>query len=149
VDEVVRQQIATELEAGPLEDLREAVRQCHRLGHAEDAHESRRLEGQLSDLAAVIRGAAYASSALVGDGQRAVQQGSRLVAFEEESLRLARIIAARASQVKTQAQGQAPIAERLRQVAGAADALRQHFANRSGLIAGAPVPAFSSTPQSK
>jgi hypothetical protein len=149
VDEVVRQQVATELEAGPLEDLREAMRQCHRLGLAEDAHQARRLEGQLSDLAAVIRGAAYASTALAGDGQRAVQQGSRLVAFEEESLRLARIIAARTKAAKTQAQGQAPIAEHLRQVAGAADALRQHFANRSGVIAGAPVPALSSTAQPK
>jgi hypothetical protein len=149
VDEAVRHQTATELEAGPLDDLREAVRLCHTRGRQQEAQEARRLSDQLGYLATAIRGAEYASTALAVDGQQAVQQGSRLVAFEEESLRLARIIAARAREVKSHAQGQASIGEHLIQVADAVDTLRQHFANRPGVVAGAPVPAFAASPQSK
>lgn len=149
VDEVVRHQIATELEAGPLDDLREAVRHRHSQGRQQEAQEVRRLSDQLGYLAAAIRGAAYLSTVLTGNGQQAVQQGSRLVAFEEESLRLARIVAARAREAKTQPQGQAAIGEHLIQVAEAVDALKKHFANRPGVIAGAPVPALSVSTQPK
>lgn len=147
VDEVVRHQVATELEAGPLDDLREAVRLCHSRGRPQEAQDARRLGDQLGYLATTIRGAEYASTTLAVDGQQAVQQGSRLVAFEEESQRLARIIAARAKEVKTQVLGQADVGEHLIQVAEAVDALKKHFANRPGVVAGAPAPAFSVNPQ--
>jgi hypothetical protein len=135
------------LDQGPVDDLRETARHRHAAGRLEEAQEARRLGEQLGYLAAAIRGAPYASIALKGEGQQAVQQGSRLVAFEEESLRLARIIAARTNQIKTQAQGQAPIGEHLRQVADAVDAVKKHFANRPGVVAGAPVPAFAVSTQ--
>jgi hypothetical protein len=138
VDQIIRQQIATELEQGPLADLQEAMRQSHRAGGVEKAQAARELGNGLRHLAQLIRGAAYASTALALDGAKTVQQGARLVDFEEESLRLARIVAARAQELRRLAHSGAETEEQIQQVAEALDTLGRHFANREAILAGMP-----------
>jgi hypothetical protein len=140
VDELVRRQIATELEEGPMVGLREAMYQSHSGGRSQETQEARRLGEELRYLAERIRGAEYSSTTLPLVGQKTVQLGARLVAFEEESLRLARGITSRTEQLKALASSGGITKQHLDQVGEAMAALRRHFANRTGVVVGVPMP---------
>lgn len=147
VDELMRHQVATELEQGPEVDLQDVMRLKHEQRRTPEAQSARQLGEQVHYLAQSFSGAAYASTALPADGQRAVRQGARLVTFEEESLRLARSISARVRELKAATQSGAETAGHFQQVEEAIGALRRHFANRAIVLAGGPASILSTSPQ--
>lgn len=147
VDETIRHQIASELEQGPVVDLREAARASHAESKTQDAQALRRLGEDVRYLAQLVRSAEYASSALRLNSRDALQRGARLVSFEEESLRLARILTAQAKDLRTKAQTDAAALADVSKVSDASDALRRHFSNRTVMIAGGLTPALSAKPQ--
>lgn len=148
VDETIRHQIASELEQGPVVDLREAARESHAESKLQDAQALRRLGEDVRYLAQLVRSAEYASSALRLTSREALQRGARLVGFEEESLRLTRIVAAQAKELRVKVETAAAAPVDVGKVSDASDALRRHFSNRTVMIAGGLPRALSAKPQS-
>jgi hypothetical protein len=146
VDELLRQQVAAELEGNVLPDLREAARLLHGQGRREEAQHLRGVAEEVRELALRIRGAEYGRSALPPGRGAALRLGARLVAFEEESLRLARLLAARSGELKGRLlEGSGPdLHSDLRKVREVVEALKGHFARRAALLAGMPMEAKGS-----
>lgn len=136
VDELIREQVATEMESGAVAELEAAAALCSKAGLGKQG--LGQLAEELRLLALNIRGAQRASTAFAAGGREALARGARLIAFEEETLRLARLIGSHASQVRRQVEAGGDATEDTGKLREAVGALSRHFASRAGVIAGVP-----------